>query len=70
MRISYRKAFLVVLMCLPYVISNAQAPILRFKTISSTENLTNSVLVFLKDARGMMWFGTSNYGLLRFDGKK
>lgn len=70
MSISYRKAFLVVIICLPYVISNAQAPILRFKTISSTKNLTNSVLVFLKDARGMMWFGTSNYGLLRFDGKK
>ena len=47
----------------------AQQNILRFKPIYSPEYLTNSVITFLKDSRGLMWFGTSNNGLLRYDGK-
>ena len=46
-------------------------PSLKFELLSTANGLpTNEVTSVFQDSRGLMWLGTENDGLLRYDGKK
>ncbi len=63
-----KNPYLILLMVLVYVVTNAQSPPIRFQHIDINDGLSlSSVYSVFRDSKGYMWFGTED-GLNRYDG--